>query len=148
LSANSVTAYNVSNVGLPGSAQATCASNNISYAAGGQCMSKGLTSPGVSARSVDYSVKNDFDSEIQTDSFDTGTGWGDKQVDKVKKEYFRKGKAVGELVLYYASTDALIDMGIDLSPTPTIAEATKKKLPKAFGESEYCQPPKNWQGNR
>ena len=150
LNANgAVGAYNVSvsNANL-GSGQSVNCSNNLSYSVGGQCMSKGLSSSGVSLRSVDNSIKNDFDNAIQTDSFDTGTGWGDKQVDKVKKEYFRKGKAVGELVLYYASTDALIDMGIDLSPTPTIAEATKKKLPKAFGESEYCQPPKNWQGNR
>lgn len=146
LNANgTVGAYNVSvsNAGL-GSGQSTCASNNLSYTAGGQCMSKGLISSPVSHRSVDNSVKNDFDNAIQTDSFDTGTGWGDKQVDKVKKEYFRKGKVLTELVLYYASTDALIGMGIDLSTTPTIAES--KKLPKAFGNSQYCQPPKGWVG--
>lgn len=144
-----VGAYNVSvsNASL-GSGQATCASNNLSYSVDGECVSKGLISPGVSARSVDNSIKNDFDAAITTDSFDTGTGWGEKQVDKVKKEYFRKGKMVGELVLYYASTDALIDMGVDLSTTPTIAEVTKKKLPSAFGDGEYCQPPKGWQGNR
>jgi hypothetical protein len=138
---------------------------SLSYTANSQGMSKGLTSPGVSARSVDNSVnnkfdiknmtedyyvpvggsnvKNDFDAAITTDSFDTGTGWGKEKTDLVKKEYFRKGKIVGELVLYYASTEALIGMGVDLSTTPTIAEV-KKKLPKAFGNSEYCQPPKGW----
>ena len=141
----------------------TAKNSGATYGASLNNMSKGITSPGVSARSVDNSinlsntlednhilaassnVKNDFYAAITTDAFDTGTGWGDKQVDKIKKEYFRKGKVVGELVLYYASTEALVDMGVDLSTTPTIAEV-KKKLPKAFGDSEYCQPPKGWVG--
>jgi hypothetical protein len=63
----------------------------------------------------------------------------------VKKEYFRKGKLVGELVIYYASTEALTDMGIELTQLPKIAES---KMPKAFADSEYCQPPKGWDGNK
>ena len=90
------------------------------------------------------SLSNSFDSPINYNEFDTGTSWGEKQNDRVKKEYFRKGKMVVELVVYYASTEALTNMGIDLTSTPKIAEATQ--VPKAFGNSQYCQPPKDWQG--
>jgi hypothetical protein len=90
-------------------------------------------------------AKSEFDTIINYDSFDTGTGWGKQQTDKVKKEYFRKGKLVGELVIYYASTEALTDMGIELTQLPKIAES---KMPKAFADSEYCQPPKGWDGNK
>jgi hypothetical protein len=83
-----------------------------------------------------------FDNPIKLDAFDTGTSWGDKQVDRVKKEAFRKGKSVAELVIYYASAEALTNMGIDLSDTPKISEG----MPKAFGSSQYCQPPKGWNG--
>lgn len=85
------------------------------------------------------SMSNSFDSPITYDSFDTGTSWGQKQTDKIKKEYFEKGKLVGELVMYYASHDALVNMGIDMVDLPKIAE-----MPKAFGN--YCQPPKGWVG--
>ena len=135
--------YGSTTIGASG--QSTNASTNVSYTDSPRNVLRGITSPDVSTTAVDYSVKNDFDSAISADAFDTGTGWGGKQVDKVKKEYFRKGKVLGELVLYYASTEALIDMGVELSATPTIAEV-KKKLPKAFGDSEYCQPPKGWVG--
>ena len=97
---------------------------------------------GASGQSVKLSAAaNSFDAPIEQDSFDTGTGWGHKNTDIVKKELFRKGKMVGELVLYYATTDALTNMGVDLSETPKIAE-----VPKAFGNSSYCQPPQGWNG--
>ena len=158
-----VNTYNVSisTSGIGGqSINTSNTSDNLSYTANSQGMSKGLSARSMEAainqkfdiknKTEDYyipvgasNVKNDFDAAITTDSFDTGTGWGKEKTDLVKKEYFRKGKIVGELVLYYASTEALIGMGVDLSTTPTIAEV-KKKLPKAFGNSEYCQPPKGW----
>jgi hypothetical protein len=87
------------------------------------------------------SMSNSFDSPITYDSFDTGTSWGQKQTDKIKKEYFQKGKLVGELVMYYASYEALVSMGIDMTDLPKIAE-----MPKAFGNGNYCQPPKGWVG--
>ncbi len=87
------------------------------------------------------SMSNSFDSPITYDSFDTGTSWGQKQTDKIKKEYFKKGKLLGELVMYYASHDALTNMGIDMTDLPKIAE-----MPKAFGNGDYCQPPKGWVG--
>jgi hypothetical protein len=112
-------------------------------------MTKGLVSPGVFAREVDNSVNytantsvaNDFDTPIKYDSFDMGTTWGEKQDDRVRKEVFHRGKVVAEIVVYYASSDALKNMGIDLTDTPRITKA-----PKAFGDSQYCRPPTGWNG--
>ena len=94
----------------------------------------------ISARGV--SVNNVFDSPISYKDFDAGTTWGKKQTDKVKKEYFEKGAPVTELVLYYATREALFKMGVDLEDEPRIAEPS---LPQPFGGT-YCQPPKGWQG--
>jgi hypothetical protein len=71
-------------------------------------------------------------------NFDTGTGWGQKQEDKVTRVSFEKGSLLGELTMYYASEDALKEMGVDMS--------SKKKLgmPQAF--DGYCKPPKGWNG--
>jgi len=71
-------------------------------------------------------------------NFDTGTGWGQKQEDKVIKVSFERGSLLGELTMYYASEDALKEMGVDMN--------TKKKLgmPQAF--DGYCKPPKGWNG--
>jgi hypothetical protein len=71
-------------------------------------------------------------------NFDTGTGWGQKQEDKVTKVSFERGSLLAELTMYYASEDALKEMGVDMN--------TKKKLgmPQAF--DGYCKPPKGWNG--
>lgn len=99
----------------------------------------------VYARSaISSAISNAFDAPLRSyQQFDTGTGWGKKQDDKVKKEYFEKGTLLTELVSYYASREALETMGIDLSDSPRVTEEDKK--PKAFG-SKYCQPPKGWVG--
>ena len=89
-------------------------------------------------------TSNAFDSPISYKDFDTGTGWGKKQVDKVKREYFERGTIVTELVLHYATKEALFKMGLDLQDEPRIAE--EAPLPKAFGKGIYCEPPKGWQG--
>jgi hypothetical protein len=110
---------------------------------------KGLVSHGVSTRKIDHSVNyvsdmgtsNDFDAPIKYDSFDMGTGWGEKQVDRVQKEIFHRGKVISEIVVYYASSEALQKMGVDLTDIPRITEA-----PKAFGDSKYCCPPTGWNG--
>ena len=88
------------------------------------------------------SASNAFDDPISYKTFDTGTAWGKKIDDKVKKEYFERGNLLAELVIYYASKDALINMGIDLEDDPRISE---NQAPQAFG-TKYCEPPKGWQG--
>lgn len=84
-----------------------------------------------------------FDTPLSYQQFDTGTGWGKKLDDKVKKEYFEKGELLTEIVSYYASREALLSMGVDLSDSPRVTEEDNK--PKAFG-SKYCQPPTGWVG--
>lgn len=71
-------------------------------------------------------------------NFDTGTGWGQKQEDKVTRVSFERGTLLTEMTMYYASDEALIEMGVDMN--------TKKKLgmPQAF--DGYCKPPKDWNG--
>ena len=94
------------------------------------------------------SVSNTFDSkQLTTDSFDTGTAWGEQQKDKVRRISFDKGDQVAELVLYYSSAKALEKMGVDMADTPIVADTTDN-LPKPFGKSGgYCTPPKNWKRN-
>lgn len=97
----------------------------------------------VTIQNCSSNVSNDFDKPIAYSNFDSGTEWGKKQSDLVKREYFKRGKIIAEVVIYYATKDALANMGIDLTETPVIAHDEK---PKAFGNSQYCQPPKGWQG--
>jgi len=79
--------------------------------------------------------------KISARSFDSGTGFGKKQVDKVKKEYFEVGNLTSELIFYYASREGLEEMGVDFNDSPKVAE-----IPSAFGESKYCTPPQGWVG--
>lgn len=89
------------------------------------------------------STANSFDAPISYNQFDTGTGWGKKLDDKVKKEYFDKGDLLTEIVTFYASKTALVDMGLDLDEDPRVSE--EPQMPKAF-KSKYCEPPKGWVG--
>jgi len=75
---------------------------------------------------------------INVSNFDTGTGWGQKQEDKITRVSFEKGILIGEMTIYYASKTALIEMGVDVSPKKQVG------MPKAFGD--YCKPPKGWAG--
>lgn len=91
------------------------------------------------AKEVD-NASNAFDSPISYDKFDTGTGWGQKLDDKVKKEHFEKGDLLTELVTYYSTRESLIEMGLDLDQESRISH---DELPQAF-RTGYCQPPKQW----
>lgn len=75
---------------------------------------------------------------INVSNFDTGTGWGQKQEDKIKRVNFDKGTLISEMTIYYASKSALIEMGVDVSSKKQVG------MPQAFGE--YCKPPKGWNG--
>lgn len=127
------------------SGTSTSAASSVSYTAPLDSVSKtaSLTSGTLRGMSAGP-VSNAFDNPISYKDFDTGTGWGKKQVDKVKREYFERGTIVTELVLHYATKEALFKMGLDLQDEPRIAE--EAPLPKAFGSGNYCQPPKDWQG--
>lgn len=75
---------------------------------------------------------------INVSNFDTGTGWGQKQEDKVERVSFEKGVLITQMTVYYASKEALTEMGVDISPKKQVG------MPKAFGD--YCTPPKGWVG--
>jgi hypothetical protein len=87
-------------------------------------------------------VSSDTSKPLSHKQFDTGTGWGSKLEDKVTRVSFEKGDMLVEMSVYYASKEALVEMGVDLQNTPKIAK--EPVMPKAFGN--YCTPPKGWNG--
>jgi hypothetical protein len=87
-------------------------------------------------------VSSDTSTPLSHKQFDTGTGWGSKLDDKVTRVSFEKGDMLVEMSVYYASKEALVEMGVDLQNTPKIAK--EPIMPKAFGN--YCTPPKGWNG--
>lgn len=87
-------------------------------------------------------VSSDTSKPLSHKQFDTGTGWGSKLEDKVTRVSFEKGDMLVEMNMYYASKEALVEMGVDLQNTPKIAK--EPVMPKAFGN--YCTPPKGWNG--
>ena len=88
------------------------------------------------------SVNANTSEPLSHKQFDTGTGWGSKLEDKVTRVSFEKGDMLVEMSMYYASKEALVEMGVDLQNTPKIAK--EPVMPKAFGN--YCTPPKGWNG--
>lgn len=76
---------------------------------------------------------------LRSTNFDTGTGWGNKVEQSVEKVNFEKSNMLTEMTVYYASIDALEDMGVDINPKPKVGS-----MPQAFGN--YCTPPKGWNG--
>jgi hypothetical protein len=87
-------------------------------------------------------VSSDTSKPLSHKQFDTGTGWGSKLEDKVTRISFEKGDMLVEMSVYYASKEALVEMGVDLQNIPKIAK--EPVMPKAFGN--YCTPPKGWNG--
>jgi hypothetical protein len=87
-------------------------------------------------------VSSNTSTPLSHKQFDTGTGWGSKLEDKVTRVSFEKGDMLVEMSVYYASKEALVEMGVDLQNTPKIAK--EPIMPKAFGN--YCTPPKGWNG--
>lgn len=69
-----------------------------------------------------------------------GTSWGNKQQSKVQNTNFETSYCDETILLYYASRKDLMDLGVDLNPKGKIT------MPSAFGESDFCSPPKNWKG--
>ena len=141
--------YSVHSSGVSGDGVSTGTSfaNGVSYNTTANCSGKIGATSGVSMRAQSLETptahaSNAFDTPISYKQFDTGTAWGKKLDDKVKKEHFDRGVLVTELVVYYATKTALEKMGIDLVEDPRIAE---HPAPQAFG-TKYCVPPKGWQG--
>lgn len=69
-------------------------------------------------------------------SFDVGTTWGTARVDKSEEVEFKRGNLSGEANIYYASRDALKEMGV------AFVQKTQVSIPSGF--SDYATPPKGW----
>jgi hypothetical protein len=97
-----------------------------------------LSTTSAAPSGVFRSVTSDNTKTINVSNFDTGTGWGKKQEDKITRVSFEKGILICEMTIYYASKIALMEMGVDMSSKKQVG------MPKAFGD--YCKPPKGWVG--
>jgi hypothetical protein len=119
-----------------------------------------ITSPGISTRVNDECftdccqnlIGSDNSSEDSCDffeaekeleqpkqEFDMGTEWGRKEYSKVHNVTFDRGCLAHSFDIYYASREALINMGVP------ITNKLSTNLPQSF-PSGYAQPPKNWNG--
>ena len=71
--------------------------------------------------------------------FDMGTEFGRREVSKVVTVDFERGCEAFSTDIYYASREALIEMGVP------ITNYLKTNLPKSF-PNKYCTPPRDWNG--
>lgn len=83
----------------------------------------------ISTNSVMRSVSN----------FDMGSTWGQKVQSKVVETTFEKGPLTFSTDIYYASRQALIDMGVP------IYNQTQVSFPQSFPK-KYATPPVGWNG--
>lgn len=69
-------------------------------------------------------------------SFDMGSGWGKAKESKVTSTEFTRGEKTQRFEIYYASREALIDMGVIQPKMNQVA------FPKSF--PKYAKPPEGW----
>lgn len=69
-------------------------------------------------------------------SFDMGSGWGKAKESKVTSTEFTRGTKTQRFEIYYASREALIDMGVIQPKMNQVA------FPKSF--PKYAKPPSGW----
>jgi len=132
--------YTVGNTTANVTATTTAANNCSNYFSSTSVSNTSLNASSGTLRSMN--VSSDTSKPLSHKQFDTGTGWGSKLEDKVTRVSFEKGDMLVEMSVYYASKEALVEMGVDLQKTPKIAK--EPVMPKAFGN--YCTPPKGWNG--
>ena len=132
--------YTVGNTTANVTATTTAANNCSNYFSSTSVSNTSLNASSGTLRSMN--VSSDTSKPLSHKQFDTGTGWGSKLEDKVTRVSFEKGDMLVEMSVYYASKEALVEMGVDLQNTPKIAK--EPVMPKAFGN--YCTPPKGWNG--
>jgi hypothetical protein len=68
-----------------------------------------------------------------------GSTWGQKVESKVVETEFERGSLTFSLDIYYASRQALIDMGVPINVGPQVS------FPQSF-PGKYATPPPNWRG--
>jgi hypothetical protein len=72
-------------------------------------------------------------------TFDMGSTWGQKVESKVIETDFEKGSLTFSLDIYYASRQALIDMGVPINV------GNQAFFPQSF-PGKYATPPSGWRG--
>jgi hypothetical protein len=72
--------------------------------------------------------------------FDMGTKWGEAKESKVISVEFERGILAVSTEVFYASRQSLIQMGVPIGNEKQVS------FPRAFADSKYATPPKNWQG--
>ena len=132
--------YTVGNTTANVTGTTTAANNCSNYFSSTSVSNTSLNASYGTLRSMN--VSSDTSKPLSHKQFDTGTGWGSKLEDKVTRVSFEKGDMLVEMSVYYASKEALVEMGVDLQNTPKIAK--EPAMPKTFGN--YCTPPKGWNG--
>lgn len=72
-------------------------------------------------------------------SFDLGAGWGDQAASKISFTSFERGDQIVEQTLYYATAQALENVGIKLKKE--VAVPTGESSPKYPSAFKFCKPP-------
>ena len=115
--------------------------------------SNNITSPGISTLVNDSCFTNcsqDLEPDLHAyhgnikieqpkQEFDMGTCWGKTEYSKVHNVTFERGCLAQSFDIYYASREALINMGVPITNKLAI------NLPKSFPNG-YCTPPKGYVG--
>jgi hypothetical protein len=86
-----------------------------------------------------FAYHGNIEVEQPKQKFDMGTEWGRKEYSKVHSVSFERGYLAQAFDIYYASREALLNMGIPLNKGLSV------NLPQSF-PGGYAQPPKNWNG--
>jgi len=74
---------------------------------------------------------------LDQSSFDLGTEFSNKEIiDVVTNTTFEKGELLEEIIIFYASKQNLLNMGVPLYSEPKIY------IPQAFPKGNFCKPPK------
>lgn len=96
------------------------------------------SSPGVTTREMDQSIKCSMASTPSVPDFKLGTGWGEARLDQVTETSFERERELCTLTLYYAESADLERVGIRLAKELAVTPPSPM-LPQAF--AGFCKPP-------
>lgn len=114
--------------------QPTRTSDIVFY--GNSIVNASCTSDSVSNQTYACCTDNNL---AATPNFDVGTTWGQKIESNVSEAEFNKGCLIFSFDIYYASRQALIDMGVPVNANNQVC------FPESF-PNKYATPPKGWRG--
>lgn len=115
----------------------TLATQNINACLSGNVVSSAMTNTSCNTKKTYGSIEGTYNSVV--DSFDMGSTWGQKVDSRVVETEFERGSLTFSLDIYYASRQALIDMGVPINVGPQVS------FPQSF-PGKYATPPSGWRG--